>query len=649
MTPISVLCTCGKSYSVPSEKAGKRFKCVTCGASLLVESPVESAASAPPIEETAPPSAPATTDSAKSQRPSAAAARRAHAREAAPKKSPLPLVLGGIAVVAALGIGAFFMFGGPGKEEQAKQAAAEQAKIEAAKPKDPIVEKKAELTKRLAEAEKQQNPVMTYLDIATFCLKDPKLEADAKKIYEKVIAKDPGNTHAHEGLGHKQYDGDTAEYKGKWVDAARLAELTAADAKRREEEEKLKKIEEERASDPFVIKAKDRIAEMQGMINEVNAFADKATKDITDESEPDNIDKIRKSDSIPATFKFFYACKEVPKPYLLAVQDKGFNPPESWARSMGEILDGLRRTFYKRYENVVQLRNLMETPVPVWIFRSKGQYERWRRCGHLDQPGTAFVAAFYTGTNKNSTSGMLHIWLRDSHEEKNFIDDPIAHVIDTVWHEGTHQLMDFNSNSRGRGFGAGNMPWMEEGFAEYVGTHKSQPVGAELDHYYFGMPNIGRKNEIYNFGEFSKKSTLGDAVEANPSLKEVVHLDYLQFWIARSQMEGAQPGVDAQRARLLVSGTYAYGWALCHFLQHADNGKYRDRFHKWFDAELTKKASGQYFDELFGLDTDEKWSAFELEFQDWLCITMRQDFNHVADDKINNKYMKEFDEACVKK
>lgn len=642
MTQIAVHCNCGKTYQIPADKAGKRFKCVACGESLIAQ--VEAAAAAAPAAEEKAAPAPKARASA-----AAPAARRASAREAAPpKKFPLPLVIGAFAVLG-LGGGAAIYFMKTGGNANNNNTPVVAPKPEA--PKDPVAEKKSELTKKLAEADKQPNPVPMLLEIAAFCMKEPKLESDAKKIYEKVIVKDPENSVAHEALGHKKYEGDNAEFKGKWVDADKFALLTAADAAARAEAEKKQKEEEERARDPFIQKAKKRIDEMKAMIDSTNAFAKDSAKSIKDgDKVSDDIDKIKKTDEEPAKFKFFYACKEVPKPYLLAVQEDGFNTPESWASSFGEMLDALRRTFYRRYSPFVKLRDLSETPVPVWIFRSKGQYERWRRCGN-GGPSTQYVGAFYTGTAGSNKSGMLYLWLRDSREEKDFTEDPILQIQDTLWHEGTHQLMDFNSP--GLGFGEGNMPWTQEGFAEYVGTHRRVTDMNEPDHwrYFFGVPNVGRKQEIYGFGKLSDKTEFGEFVELSPSLKEVAHCDYPQFWAARAQQENKSTGAEAQKARQLVSGTYAYGWALCHFLQHGEEGKYREGFHKWLNLELTKGANAEEFDKIFDLTSDAKWKAFEQEFQDWLCLKMRRDFldTSALKDKVFDKYQKEFEDAIASK
>jgi hypothetical protein len=296
---------------------------------------------------------------------------------------------------------------------------------------------------------------------------------------------------------------------------------------------------------------------------------------------------------------------------------------------------------------------LNETPVPVWIFYSQKQYERWRRCGN-GGPRTGTTRAFYSGTEKNNASGMLYLWLIDTTTEKGATADIILDIQDVVWHEGTHQLMDFNSP--GRSFGLGNMPWTQEGFAEYVGVHrrvidKSEPNGWR---YFFGLPSVGRKAEMFSYGSFSQKTEPDEFIEASPSLRDVCHTEYPDFWAARAMGEMQATGAEAQKANRLVSATYAYGWALCHFLQHKtdENGKfkYRDQFHQWLNAELEKRASGDYFDKLFKLDSDEKWKAFELEFQNYVTLDIRRDVKDVAElrDRVFDKYMKQFEDACRK-
>jgi hypothetical protein len=83
-------------------------------------------------------------------------------------------------------------------------------------------------------------------------------------------------------------------------------------------------------------------------------------------------------------------------------------------------------------------------------------------------------------------------------------------------------------------------------------------------------------------------------------------------------------------------------------LNHAEDGKYRDKFHDWLRAELEKRSSGQYFDSLFGLDSDEKWNAFELEFRNYVVQALRKDSKDYKDrnDTVNVKYRTDFERAC---
>jgi hypothetical protein len=208
--------------------------------------------------------------------------------------------------------------------------------------------------------------------------------------------------------------------------------------------------------------------------------------------------------------------------------------------------------------------------------------------------------------------------------------------------------MDFNSP--GRGFSIGNSPWMQEGFAEYVGGYRRLSDKSEVDgwRYFFGLPQAGRNSSIVNKG-LQEVVDPDEKVEMRPSLREIVHCDYPQFWGARAMQESKEGGEEVQKARELVDGTYSFGWCLCHFLNHFDNGKYRDKFNEWLRAELEKRSSGEYFDTLFGLDTDEKWDAFELDFQRYVHKTLRKDVKDFVNrsDRVFEKYQKDFESACA--
>ncbi|MBI3817484.1 MAG: hypothetical protein HY286_02245 [Planctomycetes bacterium] len=402
--------------------------------------------------------------------------------------------------------------------------------------------------------------------------------------------------------------------------------------------------------DSFLQKAGARVAEMQQMIGGLNAFAEEATKDI-DDAEPANLDVIRKSDSVPAKFTYFFNCKEVPRPWVLAVQEDGFKTSESIAASFGEMLDAARGSLDRRYSPYISLRDWGDSPVAICIFRSKAQYERWRRCGNLKNPSAETAEEFCNGVGGVRKPGMLYSWLRDSHEEKlGFNNDAIAYVMNSVWHETAHEWLELNSARPG--YGDGSMPWLVEGFAEYVCAHSSLPGEAGRDHYFFGLPNSRRKVDIYKFGKFSEKIEAGALVDATPSLKESVHCDYNQLNVAYRALdphadywnrEQLIPDKHPNKSESTVRGVYAYGWALCHFLQHAQNGRYRDRFHQLLTLEFNKQSNGAAFDKLFGLAPDEAWARFETEFQDYLFLTIRRDFIDMRGDKTQEKYLKEFE------
>lgn len=406
----------------------------------------------------------------------------------------------------------------------------------------------------------------------------------------------------------------------------------------------------DKEKDVFLQRASRRREEMKAMIDATNAAGkDLASKIAADAKEKEilPIDEPRRSDGTPQKFAFFVDTKDVPRPYLLAVEDVEVPRPAARAGEVGQILSALYATFYKRYAAHVQLKSLEETPVPVWVFASKGSYERWRRCGN-GGPSPDFARAFYAGTMQRNASGFLYLWFRDPREEKDFVEDPVEEIREVIWHEGTHQLMDFNSP--GLGFGVGNSPWVQEGFADYVGGYSRRPDRKSPDGwaYFFGVPALDRVKAIMSFG-LQMKSQRGEKLEMNPSVREIAMMTYPEFWEARSAQEMKKGNAEGRKAAERISGTYSIGWGLCHFLQHAEKGKYRAQFNEWLRAELSKKASPKEFERIFGLDTDEAWEAFESEFQDYIVFGMRTDMRKVKakDDSVFDKYRKDFEAACA--
>ncbi|MBL8696507.1 MAG: hypothetical protein JNJ88_20590 [Planctomycetes bacterium] len=404
--------------------------------------------------------------------------------------------------------------------------------------------------------------------------------------------------------------------------------------------------------------ALETIREMKRLIDRTNGIAKENVAKLPagfKPKDPPDPDATHPDDAKPCEFEFFYngdskGTKIVPRPYLLAIQKDGAKRTESYAESFGEIFGALFRTFYERYSKVAGLRALDTTPVPVWVFRSQGQYERWRRSGNPG-PSTSTAGAFYSGTEKNNRSGFLFLWLQDPQENKSFTGDQIESIRETAWHEGTHQLMDFNSP--GRGFDLTNSPWMQEGFAEYVSGYdrlldKKQPDGWR---YFFGLPQIDRVKAVMALGlEKVDHSTMDELIELKPSMREIATMSYLEFWTARATLESKVGGAEGKKASDLFSGTYSIGWALCHFLQHYEEGKYRKQFHDWLKSELNKHSGempGAMFEKIFGLDSDDKWSDFQLEFQEHCVSTLRPDQKKRIrrDTKLMEKYRKSFEEA----
>lgn len=649
---------CGKAYAIPESKAGKRFQCVACGARVSIPAPSGPAAKEPAPEPEVAEAEPATPRVVRHRE----GGPRARSRAAAPPKSPSrsPVVLGAAVFGAVLVIGLLgflLVKRDSGKGTSADVAAAgvkgspapggtvEAAPLAPKPAEDPVAAKRKALATKIAEAERAPEPAAALVALVAFCLEEPAVPDEVQGLYERALSKDSDFAEAREALGYKRYEGDDPQHKGQWLTLDIYKEVTAAD-------EAKKAAAEARRSDPFIQKAERIVKDMQAIVERTNAtgkLIGEAAPENLKETELLDIDKPRRSDAEPMKFKYFYDCKEVPRPYLIAVQDVGVPRPESWASDIGEILAALHRTFYRRYGAHAHLRDLTGTPVPVWLFGSKGSYERWRRCGN-GGPSTGVVRAFYSGTQQKNESGYLYLWLRDPREEREFNEDPIEEIRETTWHEGTHQLMDFNSPKLG--FSIGNSPWMQEGFAEYVGGHRRLPDKSEPDgwRYFFGIPQPDRLTSIVGKG-LQEAVDPDEKIEMRPSLRETVHLTYPEFWAARAMQENKASGEEAQRAAEKVDSAYSLGWGLCHFLNHGEGGKYRERFDKWLRAELEKRSSGEYFDQLFGLDTDEKWDAFELEFQRYVIKSLRRDTKDVREkrDRVYEKYQKEFEEACAAK
>lgn len=287
-------------------------------------------------------------------------------------------------------------------------------------------------------------------------------------------------------------------------------------------------------------------------------------------------------------FEYRFDDGVMPRPYVAAMQKGAGADLDGNEKWFGTALGSLYRVYFDRYAERFGLKEV-EEPIAVVIFASKAGYDNWQK-RNSQYPKSEFIGAYYLPGLKR-----LMLW---NTGDTGFIG--------VMFHEGTHQLVHFTCPN---GFIS---PWFQEGIAEFFNGHK---IEQRLD------PVSGQVVQEYKLGQFLKdrSGALLGAIQGGSafSVHDLVHIDYPRFWKAQVD-QGEDPA-----SRHLVSMIYAQGWGLIMYLHYAENGKYRDGFDRYFEAEIAGTADGELFGEIFELETDEDWASFDEAVREWLKNDLR--------------------------
>ena len=212
---------------------------------------------------------------------------------------------------------------------------------------------------------------------------------------------------------------------------------------------------------------------------------------------------------------------------------------------------------YNDRMNSMGLRGTLRRRLPVFMPRTRKDYIA------LVGPEFAASGGLY---RSHGRSGELYI-------SGGFGDSARWH---TVQHEGWHQFVDVK---------LGNIPlWLNEGLAEYFGhgiwTGDGLVTGVVPVRRLKRIQNLIRGEKLRPFAEFL-------AIESRQWLDEM----------------------GTRRS----SVNYDQAWAMCHFLAHADDGKYQKAFGKFIKLVGRGAMGNRAFASIFGRDLD----AFYKQFAGW--------------------------------
>ncbi len=296
-------------------------------------------------------------------------------------------------------------------------------------------------------------------------------------------------------------------------------------------------------------------------------------------------------------------------PYLFIVErDSGWNESKI-AEKKGKQMDELIHLFHGEYSKTFKLKEIT-SPMPIVIFKRLSSYRQYA------------VGKTLQGALGHFEHGSDRIILSDEAGR------------DTMYHEGTHQLITYHTKGDTVSNFLSRSYWFQEGVAEYFGgtaaflDPKTKELRFELGVLQGGRLNGWRQNE-----------------EAAYTLWQLLGLTF-----ADRQMNIAN---GKQNKNLMV---YAQGWLLVYFLYNFNvndkdmvlitdrpTGKYKQGFLTYMKGELDGKTGRDFFLKCLGLWDEnsnsvdlKKWEKFELEYNryyNWLNrkLVMR---NHVLNRKL---------------
>ena len=272
------------------------------------------------------------------------------------------------------------------------------------------------------------------------------------------------------------------------------------------------------------------------------------------------------------------------KPYLIIVEkDKGWDESDV-AREKADQLHQLMNIFYDEYRELLSLQDI-KVPVPVVLFKKHAAYRAY---------------AVKRGADKGAIGHFEHDTGRLLVSEET--------ERDTLFHEGTHQIIAFNTGERIRVDFLTRSYWFQEGVAEYFGaTHIELDPATNKWKYELGRLQMGRLSSWRN--NEHKAYKLWDLLDLTYRTRE------------KNKTEGNED---------LNGFAYSQGWFLIYFLnnyliddegvvQIGKKGKHHEKWLKYFQGELDGKTGRPFFLQTLGLWKDgavdqEKFNAFEKEF-----------------------------------
>ncbi|MDQ7780547.1 MAG: DUF1570 domain-containing protein [Planctomycetota bacterium] len=553
---------CGAKLQVADFRPGQKVRCGRCSAVVVV--PEESGA--PPQER----ASPAPQSPGHKTRP-----KRPSFREGAPEEKTITLRRAIIAVTALLVLGGLAYFVGHETVEPVDPAAEERARVKAeyVKKRDTVDTKSAE----------------KMFELYTWCGKRPDLFAEeADGLLRKILLADPAHAGAVDEL-RTLYDREHAraeelKTEGAWLALADFCDRYGLEAERNAAADSVLAVNKDNARANFLLgrvattnEKGETIWEDKAVVEE-RARVERAKAERVEFEQklgPRGLRIVERCDTVFKTLidssVAWKVCEPTPNlriendkwtifdrnPYVY-VMEKGGYSPEYLVDWVHDKLDGLRRQFMSMHAETLGLKEKEDDIIVVFYFKTRDSY--------LAKTGIREQAAAHYNT----------FW----HALMIPHDADVAQRDEIMYHEGTHQLLDFASGyqlMRRRRF------WFEEGMATLAETFpkwdlKSDPPTIFVNHQRLtGVRGAIRRKEAVALAEF-------------------IDMDY-----------GA-----GSRVRSEIG--YPQSWGMVFFLSTHESAEYRAKWLDYVRSEIAGKGGKKAFERIFGdVEAIEKeWKEFIL-------------------------------------
>jgi hypothetical protein len=212
----------------------------------------------------------------------------------------------------------------------------------------------------------------------------------------------------------------------------------------------------------------------------------------------------------------------------------------------------------------------MTTPTPVVILRTAVEYGKYQR--RDDKPDAATATQVTSAGHFEPWNNRLVCYMSSEDQQRT-----------TLFHEGTHQIIQWAMRGAPPQAGGRQSLWFSEGIADYFGGN---------------APAVENGETIYVPGKIDEGSveTLGQGVK-------VESLFTLAELLAYRRLDYSKDNLDP-RKNLKVRNAYAQGWALCYFIQNWAKDKYGDKWADYLREEFRGNSGRKAFTKVFGDDIE---------------------------------------------